>query len=69
MKEVNAIGLSCPQPVIMAAKAISEGEFPFTLIVDSAASCENVTRIAEKKGCGVSTAESSGSFLMVIDKK
>ena len=72
MKELDASGLSCPQPVIMATKAISDGEFPFVIIVDSAASRENVTRIAGKKGCSVNTAESpliSGSFRMVIDKK
>jgi len=69
MKEVNASGLSCPQPVIMTTKAITDGEFPFTIIVDSVTSRENVTRIAGKKGCSVNSTESSGSFRIVIDKK
>ena len=78
MKEIDARGLSCPQPVIMAAQAISSGEFPFVILVDTAAACENVTRISVKKGCTVESSETgclesstgagSGSFRLVIDK-
>ena len=49
MKEVDARGLSCPQPVILTTDAIREGIFPFSVLVDTVTSRENVSRIAEKK--------------------
>jgi len=67
MKEVDARGLSCPQPVILATKAIKEKEFPFAVLVDTVTSRENVTRIAEKKGCNVESRPETGGFRMVID--
>lgn len=67
MKEVDARGLSCPQPVILATKAIKEQEFPFAVLVDTVTSRENVTRIAEKKGCAVESRPEAGGFRMVID--
>ncbi len=68
MKEVDARGLSCPQPVILATDAIKEGEFPFTVMVDSVTSRNNVERIARKKGCSVSAAESGSGFTLTIGK-
>ena len=55
-KLVDARGLSCPQPVIMARKAIQEGQFPFDLLVETVTSRDNVCRMAEKTGCTVSVA-------------
>jgi TusA-related sulfurtransferase len=67
MKEVDARGLSCPQPVIMTTAAIKEKEFPFAVLVDTVTSRENVTRIAEKKGCTVKSSAEAGGFRMIID--
>jgi len=66
MKEVDARGLSCPQPVIMTTAAIKEKEFPFVVLVDTVTSRENVTRIAEKKGCTVESSPESGGFRIII---
>lgn len=55
-KLVDARGFSCPQPVIMARKAIQEGQFPFDLLVETVTSRDNVCRMAEKTGCTVSVA-------------
>ena len=52
-KTIDARGLSCPQPVILARKAITEGEFPIELLVETATSRDNVCRTAEKSGCTV----------------
>lgn len=52
--EIDARGLSCPQPVLMflqAAKKDPDGAF--IVIVDADASRENVTRAAESRGFGV----------------
>jgi len=47
---VDARGFSCPQPVIMAQRAIAEGKFPVEVLVDTVTSRENVRRMAEKQG-------------------
>ena len=45
-KSVDARGLSCPQPVILAQRAIQEGKFPIEVMVDTVTSRENVRRRA-----------------------
>ena len=82
IKKIDAKGLSCPQPVILAGKAIKAGELPFEIEVDTVTARENVTRIAKKQGCTVRMAEqtdkteqpgtagssSEGTFTLVIEK-
>lgn len=65
---VDARGLSCPQPVILAQKAISEGVFPVEVTVDTVTSRENVRRMAEKKGCKVEISQQDDEFKLVIIK-
>jgi len=50
-ENIDARGLSCPQPVLMlinALKKINKGEIQ--ILVDTDASKENVSRAAESKG-------------------
>ncbi len=49
-KIVDARGLACPQPVIMARNAMREGAVRITVIVDSETAVANVTRMAQKAG-------------------
>ncbi len=65
----DAKGLACPQPVIMAKKALSGvSEGLITVIVDSEASRENVRRFAESQGCTVTVTEKDGDFHLEIAK-
>ncbi len=66
--KVDARGLSCPQPVIMAQKAIKEGKFPVQVLVDTVTSRENVRRMAEKQGCKVKISEQGDEFCVVLTK-
>lgn len=66
---VDARGLSCPQPVILAKKAIAAGEFPVEVQVDSVTSRENVRRMAEKNGCMVTVNGGDDEFTLVLQKK
>jgi len=68
MKEIDARGLSCPQPVILATGAIQAAEFPFAVLVDTVTSRENVSRIAAKKGCHVESAPDGDNFRVIIGK-
>jgi TusA-related sulfurtransferase len=68
MKSVDARGLSCPQPVILARKAIDAGQFPIEVLVESVTSRENVRRMAEKAGCTVTVAEMGDEFKLTLSK-
>ena len=47
MKEIDARGLACPQPVILTRKAMLAGEKQLIVRVDNAAAVENLKRLAE----------------------
>lgn len=68
---VDARGLSCPEPVLLAKKAI-EGLSGGTIevLVDTATSMENVTRMANTLSCAVKVREADdGSFVLSIEKE
>jgi len=66
--EINARGLSCPQPVILAKNAIDAGKFPVKVFVDTVTARENVRRMAEKSGCKVEIKELRDEFLLTLTK-
>ncbi|NPV55838.1 MAG: SirA family protein [Anaerolineae bacterium] len=67
-EKVDARGLSCPQPVIMAQKAISGADFPVEVMVDTVTSRENVRRMAEHLGYKVTVEQQGDEFRLVITK-
>jgi TusA-related sulfurtransferase len=67
-KKVDARGLSCPQPVILATKAIESGDFPIEILVETVTSRENVRRMAESKNCRVRVEEVGDEFKLVITR-
>lgn len=68
MKVVDARGLSCPQPVIQARKAIDAGEFPVQVLVDTATARENVQRMALKAGFQVTIADEDDATRLTINR-
>jgi tRNA 2-thiouridine synthesizing protein A len=66
--EINACGLSCPQPVILAGKAIEGGKFPVEVIVDTVTARENVRRLAENSGCKIKIEEIGEEFKLILTK-
>ena len=67
-KQVDARGFSCPQPVIMARKAIRQGEFPIEMLEETVTSRENVRRMAEKAGVQVEVQEAGDEFKLILSK-
>ena len=65
---VDARGLSCPQPVILARNGINKGAFPFKVLVDTTTSCENIKRMAEKNGCNATVEEQGDEYKVTISK-
>ncbi|HET57101.1 MAG TPA: preprotein translocase subunit TatB [Deltaproteobacteria bacterium] len=68
--QVDARGLSCPQPVLMTIDAIkAEKKGEIEVMVDTETSKENVSRAAENKGWDVTdVAEVDGVFRITIRK-
>ena len=69
MKELDARGLSCPEPVIMAKKGLKSSPDGIEIAVDNAASKENVTRYLEAMGCSVSVREEKGGWKIRGEKQ
>ncbi len=65
---VDARGLSCPQPVILARKAIAAAQFPIEVLVDTVTSRENVRRMAEGAGCKVRIEPVADEFKLTITR-
>lgn len=69
MNTIDARGYSCPQPVIMTKKALSSGEKTYTILVDSFAAKENVSRFAIHAGYQVACTESEDrSFTLTLSR-
>lgn len=66
--KVDARGLSCPQPVMLAQQAIEKGQFPIEVLVDTVTSRENVRRMAEYRGCKVHVTPVDGEFQLIFTK-
>jgi TusA-related sulfurtransferase len=67
-KQVDARGLSCPQPVILARQAIEAGVLPVEVLVETVTSQQNVKRAAEKLGCTVQVEKVGDEFKLTVTK-
>jgi len=65
---VDARGLSCPQPVILARSAVQGGKLPVEVLVDSVTSRENVRRMAERSGLKVQVEQVGDEFRLTISR-
>lgn len=68
MIELDARGLSCPEPVILLKNSLSAQPDAIRMIVDNHASRENVTRFAEYSGYSVTCSEDNGEYTLEMHK-
>jgi TusA-related sulfurtransferase len=70
VKIVDARGLSCPQPALMARQAIQKmDKGTVEVLVDSATARENVSRLAKNSGWAVTIEDKpDGNFRIVLKK-
>lgn len=67
MTEVDARGYSCPVPVVKTKKAMDENpKETLTVLVETAVSKENVSRLAEGRGYAIKTEEVSGEYRLTL---
>ena len=68
MKQLDARGLSCPEPVILIRQAMQSGADAYEMIVDNHAAKENVTRYAEHQGYTVTARPAGGDITLTMRK-
>lgn len=62
MNTIDARGFSCPQPVLMTKKALTSNEKAYSVLVDTNAAKENVTRFAVHAGYNVTCKKTEGEY-------
>jgi len=70
LKIVDARGLSCPQPALLARQALQkESKGTLEVIVDNSTARENVSRTAKNLGWQVNVDERSEDEIHLVMKK
>ena len=68
-KEVDARGLSCPEPVLMASQELNRmSSGTLCVRVSNVAARENVTRMAESKGWQVEVTNVGKDIILTLRK-
>ena len=67
MKEVDARGLSCPEPIMLTAEAIKWTTEPVKVLVSEPHQRTNVEKFAKDKGRKVTVTEKGSEFEIVIE--
>lgn len=70
IKTIDARGLSCPQPALLAQQALrSAKEGVIQVLVDTATARDNVARAAQKSGWQAAAGDGQGGGFIVELKK
>lgn len=67
MYEVDARGLSCPEPLMLTAAAVKSQKGPIKVLVSEPHQKTNVEKFAKDKGKKVSTREVGSEFEIIIE--
>ena len=68
-EQVDARGLSCPQPVVITRKKMDLiGKGMIEVMVDTATARDNIERMATNQGWQVEVKEKEGEFFLILIK-
>ena len=68
-EQVDARGLSCPQPVVVTLNKMDQiGKGTIEVIVDTATARDNIERMATNQSWQVEVKEKEDEFLLIITK-
>ena len=67
MKEVDARGLSCPEPLMLTAEALKNADGPVKVLVSEPHQKMNVEKYAKDHGKKAVSTEKDGCFEAVIE--
>lgn len=69
MKEIDARGIECPMPVIMAKRLVNEGEKKFKIYVNDQIAVENLNKMASQVNYKTTVEEKKeGEFGLLFEK-
>jgi tRNA 2-thiouridine synthesizing protein A len=67
MTEVDVRGFSCPVPVVRTKKAMEQNpKEVLTVLIETAVSKENVSRLAESQRYSIKVEEVSGEYRLTL---
>lgn len=69
MMKLDARGISCPEPVMMARKAVLEGNKTIEIFVDNGAPKSNVSRFLKNSGFSTEIKDVDDGVLIIGSKK
>ena len=67
MREVDARGLSCPEPVMLTEEAIREEKGPVRVLVSEPHQKMNIEKCAKDHGSKTVTTETEDGFAVTIE--
>lgn len=67
MKEVDARGLSCPEPLMLTAEALKNEKGPVRVLVTEPHQKMNIEKLAKDRGRKYTSAETEDGFAVVIE--
>lgn len=68
MNKIDTSGTSCPQPVLMTKKALTDSTNAIEVTVDNNTSKTNVTKFLTSKGFSVSIVEGNENYIIKAEK-
>ena len=67
IKQVDVRGRSCPEPVLLAKKAIADKPAAVEVIADTSVAKDNITRLAESNGYKVKVSQKGEDFILTLE--
>ena len=68
MEIIDAFGLQCPKPLMLAKQQVDAGVREFGIRVDNETAVKNVSRLAERTGLAVEVSEVDGGWLVAFSE-
>lgn len=69
MKEVDARGLSCPEPLMLTAEALKNANGPIKVLVSEPHQKTNIEKFAKDKGKKATSTEKGSEFEIVLNNE
>ncbi len=67
MTEVDARGLSCPEPVVLATEAVKSANGPVKVLVDEKHQRDNILKLADTLKKKATVTEADGEYVIVLE--
>jgi tRNA 2-thiouridine synthesizing protein A len=69
MKNLDARGCACPEPVVMTRNALKQDSSGVTVLVDNTCAVENISRFASNSGYQVNVTQDGTEFRLTLKKQ